>query len=1297
VAAANRGASRPAGSSKLRAPTLVKLLVRSADSPVVVTSTPHGYQHLKLLRASPHSTIYTAVRDEDGADVLLKTYSADRPGAGRSRARSEFDMLQRVQGPGVPKALDLDHSGQRPVLVLERVPGSPLTTVLEEGPLDLTCWLSVAIAATEILAGIHSKRVLHKDLTPENLLFDRHEQSVWICDFGLAVELGAAVSRGEPIGPTVAATLGYISPEQTGRMNRGCDCRSDLYSLGATLYHALTGRPPFQSRDPLELVHSQLARLPEDPTAVRADVPLAFAEILMRLLRKEPDERYQSAESLHRHLCACRDELSRSGMLSEEFVLGEADAPEAPRFTTKTYGRDRELEELRSLYRHVAQGESQVVWLEGPSGVGKSTLVDQLRPLLPQTGGYLAVGKFDLYADRPYAAWASALESLVHQILIESDDRLQSWQTELARALGPVAGALVDLVPDLRFILKEVPRSAPLDAREAQARLALALQRLFSACATVEHPLVLFLDDLQWSDPGSRALLLRLLEVPPPALMLIGAYREAPGDDAFRELIDHSCDRTSVTSIQLAPLSPSEACQMLAAALERTPADVEPLAALASARTENLPNLLRGFVEHLHAQSLLRYRSGAGWVWELDEIMRVGIPDSALELMRGKLARLSAGARAALDLASCIGDEFDLDMLRELSGLPHARVSEAVYEIADLGLIVPSAKGFRFTHDAIRERVHEMLADSDRGRIHHDAARLLLAHTEDPENSPRAVAISEHLNRVPELPPDLLPTAIRLNLAEGRKALALGAAATAADHFGTARGQLAAADANLCQELSFEIYMSSAESAFQMREFERALEFLAQIDTKPLSVLSRARVESKRIQIFALCRDPTECVRHALAAMRELGVHWPLHPSRLRAKLDLWRIRREISRSRRSDLLVAASSVPERKLAILILLRPVAAALARVDVNLAVLGTCLSMREHLRYGYLLPPAFPIAVYATYLYVFLHDRTLAERLAKISLAWARSCADPAAPRARMMIEVILYPFLMPRRQAFRSIDAIVESAREAGDLEFAHYARFNWTCYCALAGDPVAKTAARYQRMSELVRETEQWAPEIERCRNLYVHLANDDVTAETVAEAYGTEFRSGAMIEPGRGLSGTLWLMVLTCFSLYQHAFEHSLAMETMLFRTAPFVHVVDHVFYQGLASAVLAGNARRRVRRRYLRYLRKSIRYLERHARNSRDFVHLETLLRAEHQRLTADPTRARSLYESAALRARDQGFPHHSAMAHERHADMVAELRRDTEATAIARRAVAAYRDWGAAAKAQQLIARYPLLKRG
>jgi hypothetical protein len=1253
---------------------------------------PDGYSLGKRLHSTPHAEVYEAVRAADGVEVVLKTYLLDRNTDPRPRAQREFDALRRVVCDRVPRAFDLDRSGENPVLVLERVPGIALMRMLDGGPLAIATWLSIAIQIADTLRQVHDARVLHKDLSPNNVLVETSSERAWVVDFGLATELGSAERSSALMTGTVAGTFHYISPEQTGRMNRGCDFRSDLYSLGTTLYHAVCGAPPFTVTDPLELIHSHMARWPVAPVQHRPDLPEPLSRLILKLLRKEPDERYQSARALHADLVACRDQLERSGRIDPGFVLASAEIPDRPRFSGRLYGRERESAALGGAYARAAQGQVQLVLLTGEPGAGKSSLVDQLRPAIAETNGYLAPGKFDPYRDRAYAGWVAALGSFAQQLLLESDARLTRWRSELGEGLGNIARALVELVPDLQFVLGDTPPVPKLGPRETQARLSLALQRFAAVCATAQHPLVLFLDDLQWSDDGSRVLLEELLSsVEAKALLLIGAYRSAEvhAQHPLAGLIARLAQRgVALERIDLGPLSLEATGEMLADALERPPGVVRALARVIELKTGNSPLLARQFLEHLHERGWLRYERGSGWTWDAAQIEAAEVPDGAVALMTAKIDGLAAEVRAALEFASCMSDEFDVDLIVELSGKPREAIETPLFALAEQGLITPAPGGFRFAHDRIREAAQTRLSEQERGQLHARTAQLLIERSSEQERAQRVFEIAEHLDRgLAHLPEQLRLIAIELNLLAGKVALASGVGATSARYFAVARSLLTPQDWSERRALSFELQSLSSESAFQCRDFDAAFGFLDALEAHGLSRFEFAQVAARRIVVLALARPPEEGARYALSVLRKLGVRWSAHPSWLRTAIEMrwvdW-----LLGSKDQVELRPATSVDLDSFAVILIIGAASGVLARMDKNLVALAGCYVLRYHLRHGYAAPPGFAFSAYAVYAHAVLGDVELAERHTRLAFEWTERVANPIFnARTDLGIHLTYKPWVQRRRDALQHAERIVEQAREIGDREFEYYAEFLNACYRAMAGDPVRESEQRLRELAAAVQSARHVYVEPELVHGVYRHLqggASSAELAQRVAE-------SDAWIRDHPGSAEvylrTMWMMVLCIHGRFDLALAQSGALGDRLFRAVPFVHVGDHTFYRGLAAAGLATRARGRARRSLRRTLRASLRRLQRWAKTGPDFVHMAQLLEAETARLAGNVARARALYEQSVQRARQQEFPHHAALGNERRGLMLMELRRGTEAAAALKDAIGLYRQWGADAKADAL----------
>ena len=1253
-----------------------------------------GYTIGKVVHSSASAQIREAHGESDKVPVLLKRRILDRTGERGSRALDEFRALARISAPGIPRAIELASGSEGTVLVLERMPGVPLSGVLDATALSIRAWLDLGAQLAERLARVHEARVLHRDVRPANVLLDAQTGRVSLIGFSLAIELGAAeVAAVDEHESRVA--LPYASPEQTGRMGRGCDARSDLYSLGATLYHALTGRPPFDSLDPLELVHCHIARLPAPASDLRSEIPAPLSALLLKLLRKQPEERYQSARALLFDLRKCREQWTLTRRIDPAFELGRAESPARPRFSTLLHGRTVEIAALERAYARARQGKLEWVLICGEPGAGKTALVVHLRSEVKRSRGQLALGKFDAGLDRPYAGWVSALESFVQQLLLESDEALARWRGELTAGLGSIARALVDHVPDLALVLGDLAPVPPLGPRETQARLSLAIQRMLQVCATPEHPLILVLDDVQWSDAASRLLLDDLLASQlGAALLVVVTHRgsASAGDGplaSFLQSLQRQTERLEVVS--LGPLAADAVAQILADTLQRSREDVQALARWIEGPTGNNPLTIRQFIEHLHDRSLLRYTSGVGWTWDAAELASAGMPESAIGLLLAKIDRLDAQAQAVLRLASCMGQEFDREQLGELGGIAPDALERALYALCDAGLLVPSRADLRFLHERIREAAQSQLSAMERSRLHFAAGRQLLLRLSEQERADRVFEIVEQLDRgLDHVPEELRWSVLEVNVAAGKRALAAGAGATAFRYLAVARQLLRADDRATHRAVVFALHLDAAESAFQIAQHESALALLDSAGREASDPFQRAQVAVKRIRVFALIQHPDDCTRYALGVLRALGVRWSLHPSRLRVWLELARIE-WLLRGARSMQLRPAAKLSAKWIAPLILLEPSGGPMARADASLPLLSSCLALRFCVRHGYLAAPGLSIGSYAHFAYPWLVRPKRALELGQQALDWMARVPDPGRGlRTEVQVHALLHPWLMPRRQALAPVERIAQRADEMGDREFAYYARLN--CYnpLALAGDPVGPCEQNLRKVAEAARRASLLCPEEgERMHAVYRLLLLELSNAELERHVADSDAWIASHPSSADPFIRTLWLLVLCVHGRHDLAFGQSEALGERLFRISPFVHVADHTFLRGLAAAALAARAPRAQRRTFVRAVHQSLRRLRRWARGGPDFVHMALVLEAERARLRGRQDAARKLHVQAALHARTQGFSHHAALVHERHADLLLALRRYSDASAALRDAAVLYREWGALPKANALAA--------
>src|SRR5713226_924873 len=639
--------------------------------------------------------------------------------------------------------------------------------------------------------------------------------------FGIASRLPRERQSAEP-PEFIAGTLAYMAPEQTGRMNRSIDSRSDLYALGITLYEMLTGTLPFTASDPMEWVHCHIAKQPLPPAERRKDVPRSVSRIITKLLAKTAEERYQTAAGLESDLRRCLAEWERERRIGE-FLLGEHDTPDRLLIPEKLYGRQREVETLLASFdRVVKSGAPELVLVSGYSGIGKSSVVNELHKMLVPSRGLFASGKFDQYKrDIPYSTLAQAFRSLVQPLLGKSDAELASWRDALLEALGPNGRLMVDVVPELKLILGEQPPVQELPPQQAQSRFQLVFRRFIGVFARPEHPLVLFLDDLQWLDAATLDLLEDLLTRSDlQQLLLIGAYRDnevTPAHPLVRKLDAIRQSGAQVREIRMAPLARDDLRQLIADALRCAPARAAPLAQLVHDKTAGNPFFVIQFLYALAEEGLLTFdHDAARWCWDLSRIHAKGYTDNVVDLMVGKLTRLPAETQKALQQLACLGNVAEITMLSIVLGTSAEQAHAALWEAVRQELVERLAGAYRFVHDRVQEAVYSLIPEALRAEVHLRIGRLLAAQT-PPERREEAIFdIVNQLNRGAALitSQDEREQLAELNLIAGKRAKASTAYASALTYLNAGAALLAEDCWQRRHELIFALELHRAECEF---------------------------------------------------------------------------------------------------------------------------------------------------------------------------------------------------------------------------------------------------------------------------------------------------------------------------------------------------------------------------------------------------------------------------------------------------------------------------------------------------
>src|SRR5215831_7701135 len=579
--------------------------------------------------------------------VLAVVPTAGQPTPGSlNRLIHEYGLKDELDEAWAVRPLALVHERGQTMLVLNDPGGEPMERLLG-APMEVRKFLHLAVALSAALRQLHARGLIHKDIKPSNILVNSATGQVWLTGFGIASRLPRERQSPEP-PEFIAGTLSYMAPEQTGRMNRSIDSRSDLYSLGVTLYQMLTGSLPFTASDPMEWVHCHIARKPVPPGERLKNVPAPVSAIIMKLLAKTAEERYQTAAGVESDLRRCLAEWETQSCF-DEFPLGERDTPDRLLIPERLYGRAYEVATLvASFDRVVKSGTPELTLVSGYSGIGKSSVVNELHKVLVPPRGLFASGKFDQYKrDIPYATLAQAFQSLVRPLLGKNEVELDRWRDALREALGANGQLMVNLVPELELVIGTQSPVPDLPPQDAKNRFQMVFRRFLGAFASKEHPLALFLDDLQWLDSATLEVLEHLLTHPDVRhVFLVGVYRDnevGPAHALTRTLETIREAGAKVHEIVLAPLRLDDVAQLIADALHSEPQRARALAQLVHEKTNGNPFFTIQFFTALAEEGLLAFDPVApGWQWDINRIRAKSYTDNVVELMAGKLKRLSA-------------------------------------------------------------------------------------------------------------------------------------------------------------------------------------------------------------------------------------------------------------------------------------------------------------------------------------------------------------------------------------------------------------------------------------------------------------------------------------------------------------------------------------------------------------------------------------------------------------------------------------------------------------------------------
>jgi PAS domain S-box-containing protein len=1270
------------------------------------------YDHpLEVLSEDGERIWYRTRRYTPPRDVVLVLPAAEHPAPeALDRLANEYALREQLDSAWAARPLELVRERGRTILVLEFPGGEPLERLVG-APLEISKFLPVAAALATAVGRVHERGLIHKDIKPANVLVDWQTTQVWLTGFGIASRSAPGQQQPEPLD-LLAGTLAYMAPEQTGRMSRSVDSRSDLYSLGITLYQMLTGSLPFVASDPMEWVHCHIAKRPVAPGDKSAHIPTALSAVILKLLAKTPEERYQTAAGVERDLQRCLSEWEATGRVAD-FTPGLEDIADRMLIPGRLYGRKRESKMLlTSLERVVATGHPELVLISGYSGIGKSSLVQELNEALITYRGLFASGKFDQYTrDTPYNTLTQAFRSLVRPLLGRSQAEVQAWRDALHSAVEPNGALLLGLVPDLKLILGELPPVPGLAPHDEQRRFQQLLRRFIAVFARPGQPLVLFLDDLQWLDAATLEFLEDLMTQPDVRyLLLIGAYRDNEVMDTHPLMRKVQAIRkagTAVHNIALTPLIEADLQLLLADSLHCQPEHVVPLAHLVHEKTAGNPFFAIQFLTALVEGDLLTFDRRRGcWCWDLQGIQAKGYTDNVVDLIAARLNRVPVETRAILQQLACIGTSAELGLICALLGESPETAHERLWTAVSTGLLLRAPNGYRFAHDRVREAAYSLLSESLRAPTHLRIGRLLRAQTPSDRLEERIFEIANQLNRAAHLltcEPDRRELA-QLNLAAARIAKSSTAYVSALNYLSAGRALLSELSWQHDYELIFPIEYIRAECELLTAQMEVAERRLTMLAERARSAHDIALVTRLLITLYTALDRSDRAVEICLDYLRRAGTDWSPHPSTedVRTEYDL--IWSALGERQIEELVDLPWMTDADVLDTLEVLTEIVTPTVFFDQNLCSLVICRMTNLSLRHGNSDGSCFAYVWFGIIAGPLFGRYDAGFRFGSLGYELVeRRGLKRYQARTYMSFGNLVMPWVKHALEGRDLVRRAFDTAYGMGDYTFAAYSLQQLLTNYLAVGDRLPEVQQEAERALAFARNTRF---------GLVVDLVSNQL--QLVRSLRGLTEKFGCFDDEGfrevefeRHLAGNpsladvefgYWGLKTQARFLaqdYAAAVEASFKAQPLFWAAPSLLEPSAFRYYAGLSHAAFWDRAppdRKPVHYEALLAFHAHLQTCAEHC--PANFENRAVLLAAEIARIQGHVLEAENLYDRAIRSARENNFVHNEAVANEAAARFFLSRGLETLADAHLKNAAACFTSWGADGKVEQLEARYPRL---
>lgn len=1289
-----------------------------------------GYTIVEQLYLGSRTAVYRATQDALQRSVVVKVMRREYPSmTDLMQFRNQYAIAKKLTIPGIVQPICLESLGSGYALVLEDCGGVSLRKYAQQRALSVEDVLAIAVQLADILYGLYQHRVVHKDLKPANILIHPESKQIHLIDFSIASLLPKETQEFQSVNG-LEGTLAYLAPEQTGRMNRGVDYRTDFYALGVTLYELLSGTLPFEAEEPLELMHCHMAKSPVPVDQVNPSVPGMVAEIVARLMAKNAEDRYQSALGLKHDLMCCLQDWQSTGTVAE-FVLGQQDVSDRFLIPDKLYGRDEEVQVLLDAFERVTQGHAELVLVAGYSGIGKTTVVNEVHKPIVRQRGYFIKGKFDQFnRNIPFSAFVQALRDLMEQLLTESDAQLTIWKTQILTALGDQAQVIVDVIPELEKIIGAQSAAPELSGTAAQKRFNTVFQKFIQVFTRREHPLVIFLDDLQWADSSSLKLIELLVgQSSMGHLLLIGAYRDnevSPGHPLMLSLEEIEKTEAIIQSLAIAPLPRTSLNQLVADALHSSTDWAAPLTDLVEQKTQGNPFFARQFLNALHDEGRLHFDEVLGhWRYDLEELQANLLTDDVVELVSQQLQKLPATTQTVLKLAACVGNQFELQTLAIVAERSPVATANALWPALQMGLVLPAGQSYqyfqgmdvepvrsdgdppidqsphltyRFAHDRIQQAAYTLIPEDQRQVTHLAIGQLLVKNQTDLDSN--LFEIVNHWNTALALITDDAEKAqlAALNGKAGIKARISVAYEPALKYFKTGISLLAPDCWQTQYDLALTLYQGGIKTAFLSGDYEQMEQWAARVLHHAHTLLPKIQVYDIQIQAQMAQGKPAVAIAIALTALQLLDITFPESPTPADIDTALAETRALWSHQDVASLAHLPVMTDPEKIAAIVILSSIFAPSFIAKPEILPLIACQQVQLSIRHGNYEHSAFGYSNYSAILNALCHDLDASYAFGQLAIRLVDQL-HATEVKARTFNQAAIFSMhgKVHLREALPILQDGCRSGIDSGDLEFAGYAAYNWSQYAYFSGINLQELQQGAQTYTAVLSQINQ---KISLRYNQLVHQVALNLMGDATdpCRLMGTEFDEVAALNEfleNQVFSGIQYLfthkLALRCFfgNFDQLATDIDWAQRYVDASTG-MIMVPEFHFFSGLAS--LQAWSMQPPDAQAQAIIEQSLAAMEQWATQApMNFQHKLDLLEAERLRVLGNPYEAGDRYDHAIAGAKTHGYLQEEALANELAARFYLAWGKEKIAQAYLTDAYYGYAHWGATAKVQDLEARY------